>query len=146
MVGIFVLVVAIFRYVSLGSVVAAALLPILAWGLHEYIQPRELILLFATSVVIIWKHRPKPQPHRRRNGAEDRSTTKVSRIAIIGAGAWGTALAIVLGRKKTHAVRLWANEPDVCESIMQRRRQRTIPSRIHIARFRRGDKRPAQGS
>src|SRR5467141_3746609 len=57
MVGIFVLVVAIFRYVSLGSVVAAALLPILAWGLHEYIQPRELILLFATSVVIIWKHR-----------------------------------------------------------------------------------------
>ncbi len=57
MVGIFVLVVAIFRYVSLGSVVAAALLPILAWGLHEYIQPRELILLFATSVLIIWKHR-----------------------------------------------------------------------------------------
>ena len=41
----------------------------------------------------------------------------MSRIAIIGAGAWGTGLAIVLGRKKTHAVRLWANEPDVCESI-----------------------------
>ncbi len=41
----------------------------------------------------------------------------MSRIAIIGAGAWGTGLAMVLGRKKTHAVRLWANEPDVCESI-----------------------------
>jgi len=52
----------------------------------------------------------------------------VSRIAIIGAGAWGTALAIVLGRKKTHAVRLWANEPDVCESIMQRRvNERFLP-------------------
>jgi glycerol-3-phosphate dehydrogenase (NAD(P)+) len=41
----------------------------------------------------------------------------MSRIAIIGAGAWGTGLAIVLGRKQNHAVRLWANEPDVCESI-----------------------------
>ncbi len=52
----------------------------------------------------------------------------MSRIAIIGAGAWGTALAIVLGRKKTHAVRLWANEPDVCESIMQRRvNERFLP-------------------
>jgi glycerol-3-phosphate dehydrogenase (NAD(P)+) len=44
----------------------------------------------------------------------------MSRIAIIGAGAWGTGLAMVLGRKKVHAVRLWANEPDVCESITQR--------------------------
>ncbi|MFI5109939.1 MAG: NAD(P)H-dependent glycerol-3-phosphate dehydrogenase [Terriglobales bacterium] len=41
----------------------------------------------------------------------------MSRIAIIGAGAWGTGLAIVLGRKGTHTVRLWANEPEVCESI-----------------------------
>jgi glycerol-3-phosphate dehydrogenase (NAD(P)+) len=43
----------------------------------------------------------------------------MSRIAIIGAGAWGTGLAMVLGRKKTHSVRLWANEPDVCASIEQ---------------------------
>jgi glycerol-3-phosphate dehydrogenase (NAD(P)+) len=41
----------------------------------------------------------------------------MSRVAIIGAGAWGTGLAMVLARKKTHAVRLWANETDVCESI-----------------------------
>jgi glycerol-3-phosphate dehydrogenase (NAD(P)+) len=45
----------------------------------------------------------------------------MSRIAIIGAGAWGTALSIVLGRKGTHQVRLWAYEKDVCESIAQRR-------------------------
>jgi glycerol-3-phosphate dehydrogenase (NAD(P)+) len=44
----------------------------------------------------------------------------MSRIAIIGAGAWGTGLAMVLGRKEFHAVRLWANEPDVCESIAKR--------------------------
>lgn len=45
----------------------------------------------------------------------------MSEIAVIGAGAWGTGLAIVLGRKGTHQVRLWAHEPDVCESIMRNR-------------------------
>ena len=57
MVGIFVVVVAILRYVSLGSVMAAALLPILAWGLHEYVEPKQLLLTAATSLLIIWKHR-----------------------------------------------------------------------------------------
>jgi glycerol-3-phosphate acyltransferase PlsY len=57
MVGIFFVVVAIFRYVSLGSVVAAAFLPILAWGLDKYVGPKELLLLFAASLLIIWKHR-----------------------------------------------------------------------------------------
>jgi glycerol-3-phosphate dehydrogenase (NAD(P)+) len=41
----------------------------------------------------------------------------MSEIAIIGGGAWGTGLAIVLGRKGTHRVRLWAHETEVCESI-----------------------------
>jgi len=45
----------------------------------------------------------------------------MSEIAIIGAGAWGTALSIVLGRKGTHNVRLWAFEKEVCESILARR-------------------------
>jgi glycerol-3-phosphate dehydrogenase (NAD(P)+) len=45
----------------------------------------------------------------------------MSEIAIIGAGAWGTALSIVLGRKETHRVRLWAHEKEVSESIVQRR-------------------------
>ena len=39
----------------------------------------------------------------------------MSQIAIIGAGAWGTGLAIVLGRKGSHRVRLWAYEVDVCD-------------------------------
>ena len=52
----------------------------------------------------------------------------MSRIAIIGAGAWGTGLAIVLGRKGTHAVQLWANEAEVCESISKRRvNERFLP-------------------
>jgi glycerol-3-phosphate dehydrogenase (NAD(P)+) len=41
----------------------------------------------------------------------------MSEITIIGGGAWGTGLAIVLGRKRSHHVRLWAHEVDVCESI-----------------------------
>lgn len=45
----------------------------------------------------------------------------MSEIAVIGAGAWGTALAIVLGRKGNHPVRLWAYEKEVCDSIAQRR-------------------------
>src|SRR5207248_9601481 len=44
----------------------------------------------------------------------------MSQIAIIGAGAWGTALASVLARKGTHRVRLWAHEEEVCESIARR--------------------------
>jgi glycerol-3-phosphate dehydrogenase (NAD(P)+) len=45
----------------------------------------------------------------------------LSDIAIIGAGAWGTALSIVLGRRGSHRVRLWAHEKEVCESITERR-------------------------
>jgi glycerol-3-phosphate dehydrogenase (NAD(P)+) len=44
----------------------------------------------------------------------------MSEIAIIGAGAWGTGLAIALGRKGTHRVRLWAHEKEVRDSINQR--------------------------
>lgn len=45
----------------------------------------------------------------------------MSRISVIGAGAWGTALSIVLGRTGRHQVRLWAYEPEVCASISERR-------------------------
>ena len=38
------------------------------------------------------------------------------RCAVVGAGAWGTALADLLARNG-HEVRLWAYEPDVVESI-----------------------------
>ena len=45
----------------------------------------------------------------------------MSEIAVIGAGAWGTALSIVLGRKQVHNVRLWAHEPEVRQSIVAHR-------------------------
>ncbi len=58
----------------------------------------------------------------------------MSRVAIIGAGAWGTGLAIVLGRKihpLSHDVRLWANEPEVYRSIARSRiNERFLPGFI----------------
>jgi glycerol-3-phosphate dehydrogenase (NAD(P)+) len=54
----------------------------------------------------------------------------MSDIAVIGGGAWGTGIAILLGRKGTHRVRLWAHETDVCESIAQKRiNERFLPGR-----------------
>jgi len=54
----------------------------------------------------------------------------MSEIAVIGGGAWGTGIAIVLGRKGTHHVRLWAHETDVCESIARHRvNERFLPGR-----------------
>ncbi|HJU11321.1 MAG TPA: NAD(P)H-dependent glycerol-3-phosphate dehydrogenase [Candidatus Binataceae bacterium] len=41
----------------------------------------------------------------------------MSRVAIVGAGAWGTALSIVLGRTGRHEIRLWAYEQEVRDSI-----------------------------
>jgi glycerol-3-phosphate dehydrogenase (NAD(P)+) len=52
----------------------------------------------------------------------------VSEIAVIGAGAWGTSLSIVLGRKGTHRVRLWAHEKEVRDSISSHRiNERFLP-------------------
>lgn len=45
----------------------------------------------------------------------------MSRIAVIGAGAWGTALSIVLARSGRHQVQLWAYEREVRESIERTR-------------------------
>jgi glycerol-3-phosphate dehydrogenase (NAD(P)+) len=61
----------------------------------------------------------------------------MSEIAIIGAGAWGTALAIVAGRTGNHHVRLWAHEPEVRESVQSRRvndlflPDQAIPQTVH---------------
>ena len=43
----------------------------------------------------------------------------IERLAIIGAGAWGTALAIT-ARRAGSAVRLWAHEPEVTAALAER--------------------------
>ena len=62
----------------------------------------------------------------------------MSQIAIIGAGAWGTAISIVLGRKQRHEVRLWAYEDAVREYIAAHRVNELflpghiIPECVHV--------------
>lgn len=47
----------------------------------------------------------------------------MARIAVIGAGAWGSALAVYAARMDAaHEVRLWAREPEVVEEITACRR------------------------
>jgi glycerol-3-phosphate dehydrogenase (NAD(P)+) len=45
----------------------------------------------------------------------------MANVAVIGAGAWGTALSIALARKGKHRLRLWAYETEVCEGINSQR-------------------------
>jgi glycerol-3-phosphate acyltransferase PlsY len=57
MVGVFLILVAMLRYVSLGSVAACAAFPLLAWVLREYVEPAQLLLIAAASLLVVWKHR-----------------------------------------------------------------------------------------
>jgi glycerol-3-phosphate dehydrogenase (NAD(P)+) len=46
----------------------------------------------------------------------------VSRIAILGGGSWGTALAIVLARaRRKHDISLWIRDPALAESVQRDR-------------------------
>jgi len=57
-------------------------------------------------------------------------------ITILGAGAWGTALAISLSGR--HEVKLWARRPEVCNALRTERQHPKalqgihLPSHIHI--------------
>lgn len=55
----------------------------------------------------------------------------MSRIAILGGGSWGTALAIVLSRaRRRHDISLWVHDPALAESIARDRENRTyLPGR-----------------
>ncbi len=56
-VGIFIVAILIFRYVSLGSILAVAFFPFLVYEMHAYgNDPRALILIASTSLLIIAKH------------------------------------------------------------------------------------------
>ncbi len=48
-----------------------------------------------------------------------------TRVAVVGAGAWGTALATVLATSR-HDVLVWAREPEVVADINERRENRTF--------------------
>jgi glycerol-3-phosphate acyltransferase PlsY len=55
--ALFVALVAVFRYVSLGSIIVAAAFPLIAYGLHDYhSSPAILAAMSIIAVLIILKH------------------------------------------------------------------------------------------
>jgi len=55
--GIFLCLILLFRYVSLGSIVAVAVFPLLVWFINQFgVSPMALGLIAATSLLIIAKH------------------------------------------------------------------------------------------
>lgn len=50
----------------------------------------------------------------------------MSRIAVMGSGAWGTALAISLARRGGHQIALWSFEQPVAEAMRARRENTTF--------------------
>ncbi|MBV8051077.1 MAG: glycerol-3-phosphate 1-O-acyltransferase PlsY [Acidobacteriaceae bacterium] len=57
MIGIFLAIFFVFRYVSLASILTVALFPLIAWMLNQYAMPPQMFgLLAASSLLIIAKH------------------------------------------------------------------------------------------
>lgn len=62
----------------------------------------------------------------------------MSRIAVLGAGAWGTALALSLARQKRHQVTLWAHTATHAEAMQSTRENNrflpgfTLPDDLNI--------------
>ena len=56
----------------------------------------------------------------------------MKRVGIVGAGAWGTALAVTAARAGCD-VTLWAREPEVVASINGRGGKRDVPRRSQAA-------------
>jgi glycerol-3-phosphate acyltransferase PlsY len=72
---IFMAVIAILRYVSLGSIVAVAVFPVMAWLMGQFhISPAALALISLASLLIIVKHRDNI--HRLLTGTENRIGVK----------------------------------------------------------------------
>ena len=63
----------------------------------------------------------------------------MKRIAILGGGSWGTALAIVLSRThKPHEISLWVRDPELAKSIRRDSENKIylpgykLPESVHV--------------
>ena len=55
----------------------------------------------------------------------------MSRVAILGAGSWGTALAVLLA-EAGHEVRMWGNDPQELARIAEARENRKFLAGIKL--------------
>ena len=144
---VFILVVVFFRFVSLGSIAAAAAMPLLIyllWAPHQglHLAPPASVTIgaFAAAMLVIYKHDGNIQ--RLVEGARaalfiqqgiERRDRRVSRIAILGAGSWGTALAIVLSRgARPHEIWLWSRDANHAQSISRSKENRKYLPQVPV--------------
>src|SRR5262245_39049501 len=57
----------------------------------------------------------------------------MTRIAILGAGSWGTALSVVLSRaRKPHEISLWARSAELAETLERHRENTTYLTGVRL--------------
>src|SRR5438067_13520503 len=70
--------------------------------------------------------------------AEEREPLMPTRFAILGAGAWGTAIALGLAQNPQHRVTLWSARPENAHLLHERRENVRllpgvpIPAAVHL--------------
>ena len=118
-ISVFALALAISRHVSLASILGAASFPVFAWlpGLRN---PSRILHRCPVRRSLAHHRQASPEhpPPAGRHGIPHRSRkNRMSRIAVLGSGAWGTALALSFHRRGGHRVTLWAHSLDEAGQI-----------------------------
>ena len=104
------------------------------------------IAAIATAALIIVRHRSNLRRILRRHRATARSRGGAAvRLAVLGGGAWGTALAAQLARAGL-PVRLWVREPELASAVNERRENPALPARRRAARGPARDQRARRGA
>jgi len=127
---VFAVVFALTRYVSLASIVASATLPLFAFHFVKPWTPMMTFGFLSIPLLVIVKHHGNIRrllerdgepvwDEAARAGKRNREGGGMSRIAVIGAGAWGTALAISLARRGGHSIVLWSYLPELAVEIKE---------------------------
>ena len=128
--GVFIVVTFLTRYVSLASILAAASFPVWVWlaarlfAIHYGQGPIFIASTVLVPAVILIKHREERRAAAAWHGIplwQQRKQRRMSRIAVVGAGSWGTALAMVLARRGGHSITMWSHTRLVADCIQQTR-------------------------
>ena len=84
------------------------------------------MLLAPVSFEALFMQRQQQQQPGAAGGEPKIEARPVTRVAVLGAGAWGTAIASVLAAR--HEVTLWARDPAQADAMARtRRNQRYLP-------------------